>query len=347
MKRLTVLALAAIAVPAFADVTITAPAPNLKLESPFNLIATASPCSGQSIASMGYSFDSQSNTTIFSNVSSINVSASYSGLTLNATHTLHVKSWGSSGASCHTDVSFTAVANPTTTVPQNAVTVSGIQSNQNYTWKADYDTGTGGTNSSGTSGTTQLATSPSLSGDSRQFFTNYVDYGGERYYTSFGSDANAQNFLYDTWVYVSSATSSGGLANLEFDMNQVTSNGQTVIYGFQCDGWQGTWDYTENSGTASSPVDKWVYSTQPCNPANWATNMWHHLQVTYSRDANGNVTYHSVWFDGVEQDINATVFSSFALGWSPTLLTNFQTDGKTSGTGTIEAYLDNLTVTRW
>lgn len=343
MRNLTILAFATFAIPALADVTVTAPAPNLKLESPFNLVASASPCSGQSIASMGYSFDSQSNTTIFSNVSSINVFASYSGLTLNATHTLHVKSWGSSGASCHTDVSFTAVANPASTLPQNAVTVSGIQSNSSYTWHAADDTGTGGS----ASGTTQLATSPSLSGDSRQFFTNYSDYGGERYDTSFGQDANAQNFLYDTWVYVSSATTPGGLANLEFDMNQVTSNGQTVIYGFQCDGWQNTWDYTKNAGTASSYSDVWVHSSQSCNPANWTQNMWHHLQVSYSRDTGGNVTYHTVWFDGVEQDINATVFSSFALGWSSTLLTNFQTDGKTSGNGVIEAYLDELNISRW
>jgi len=345
MRKLCALALAGCAIPAVAAVTVTSPSQNGdKLESPFSLVASASACSGQSIASMGYSFDSQSNTTIFSNTSSISVSASYSGLTLGATHTLHVKSWGSSGASCTTDVTFTAVANPATTVPSNATVVSNIQSNQSFTWSASYDSGTGG--SSSTNGSSQLATSPSLSGDSRQFITNYYDDGGERYYTSFGQDQTSQNFLYDTWVYVSSATTQGGLANLEFDMNQVTSNGQTVIYGFQCDGWNGVWDYTENSGTPTSYTDTWVHSTQACNPANWATNTWHHLQITYSRDTSGNVTYQSVWLDGVEQDINATVPSSFALGWGSTLLTNFQTDGKTSS-GTIEAYLDELTVSRW
>jgi hypothetical protein len=94
-----------------------------------------------------------------------------------------------------------------------------------------------------------------------------------------------------------------------------------------------------------------VYSSQPCNPTNtvtWATNVWHHLQMTYSRDASGNVTYHSVWLDGVQQDINVTVPSSFALGWTPlgTLLTNFQTDGN-GASGIIETYLDELTVSRW
>lgn len=343
MRKLWILALGGLPLPALAAVTVTQPAPNLSLESPFNLVASASECSGQPIASMGYSFDSQSNTTIFSGVSSINVSASYSGLTLNTVHTLHVKSWGNKGANCTANVTFTAVANPAATLPQGAITVSEIQSNPNFTWKAQDDSGTSGT----ASGTTQLATSPSLSGDSRQTNTSYSGGGGERYDTSFGTDTSVENFLYDTWVYISSTSTPGGLMNLEFDMNQVTANGQTVIYGFQCDGYHGVWDYTENTGTASNYHDAWVHSTQACPiPHNWQTNMWHHVQVTYSRDGSGNVTYHSVWLDGAQQNINQTVFSSFALGWGSVLLTNFQVDGASSS-GEIEAYIDELTVSRW
>ena len=37
---------------------------------------------------------------------------------------------------------------------------------------------------------------------------------------------------------------------------------------------------------------------------------------TYSRDQYGSVTYGSVWFDGVEQDINQTVPSDFSLNWA-------------------------------
>jgi len=344
VKSAGILALAAFCAPAFAAVTVTQPAANSNLESPFTLVASASACDGQSIASMGYSFDSQSNTTIIY-ASSINVQASYSGLTLGTTHTLHVKSWGSSGANCTTDVSFTAVANPASTQPEGEITVSEIQSNPNYAWNAAYDTGTGGSGADQTNGTTEVVTSPSLSGDSREFLTNYYDDGGERYYTSFGSDETSENFLYDTWVYVSSATTPGGLANLEFDMNQVVSDGDTIIYGFQCDGWNNTWDYTENSGTPAKPVDTWIHSGQACNPGNWTTNTWHHVQITYS-DSSGNVTYQAVYLDGAEQVISATVNSDFSLGWSPTLLTNFQTDGKTAS-GVIEAYLDELTVSRW
>jgi hypothetical protein len=130
-------------------------------------------------------------------------------------------------------------------------------------------------------------------------------------------------------------------------MNQVVSNGQTVIFGFQCDGWSGTWDYTINTGTPEKPTDKWMHSPQSCNPRQWTTDTWHHIQLSYSRDNSGNVTYKSVWLDGVEQDINMTGPSAFALGWNPALLTNFQVDGATSTAGSATVYLDNLTVYRW
>jgi hypothetical protein len=81
--------------------------------------------------------------------------------------------------------------------------------------------------------------------------------------------------------------------------------------------------------------------------ANWSKDAWHHVQISYSRDDSGNVTYHSVWLDGAEQVINETVPSSFALGWQVGVVqTQFQMDGLgTSGSSTV--YLDNLTISRW
>jgi hypothetical protein len=136
------------------------------------------------------------------------------------------------------------------------------------------------------------------------------------------------------------------IANLEMDMNQVLANGQTVIYGVQCDGYSGTWDYTTNAGTPQSPVDQWLHSNAPCNVQNWSTQTWHHVQIQYSRDDSGNVTYQSVWLDGVQSAINATVPSAFALGWGQVLLTNFEVDGS-GASGSATVYLDDLTVYRW
>ena len=92
---------------------------------------------------------------------------------------------------------------------------------------------------------------------------------------------------------------------------------------------------------------RWLHSNQPCNPANWTKNTWHHIQISSSRDDSGNVTYNSVWFDGVEAPINQTVNSDFALGWSAgDLMINFQLDGHGSK-GTSKVYLDNMTIYRW
>jgi hypothetical protein len=210
-------------------------------------------------------------------------------------------------------------------------------------WKALYDTGTSGS-AGGATGATSIVDTPSLSGEAREFDTTYSGSGGERYDISFGHDTVSAHFLYDTWVYFGASVSD--VANLEMDVNQVMANGETVLYGFQCDGYTKTWDYTTNAGTPEIPKDEWLHSSAACNLQDWSVDTWHHVQVAYSRDDAGNVTYQSVWLDDVEQDLNVTVPSAFALGWGPTLVANVQMDGLgASGSSTV--YMDNLTVYRW
>lgn len=323
------------AVPAFCSVAVTAPLNGASLVSPFALTASATPCSSQRIAAMGYSIDSSSNTTV---VPSNSVQAQVTATP--GAHVLHVKSWGNKGASCVTNVAINIGKAPASSAPPaTAIKISGIHALP--TWKAEYDTATG---TGGASGVMSLVSGPSVSGTARQFIAAYTAFGGERFHVSFGADANAHNFLYDTWIYVAAPNSDIG--NIEMDMNQTAANGQTIIFGVQCDGWSGTWDYTTNAGTAQKPLDQWLHSNQSCNPRQWSTNTWHHVQMSYSRDDQGYVTYKSVWLDGAEQELNVTTFSSFALGWGPALLTNLQIDGiGASGSSTV--YLDNLSVTRW
>jgi len=120
----------------------------------------------------------------------------------------------------------------------------------------------------------------------------------------------------------------------------VMANGDTVIYAFQCSGYSKKWEYSGAGAT-------WVASSQSCNSSAWTTDAWHHVQIEYSRDGSGNVTYQTVWLDGVGQAINATVPSAFALGWQVGVVqTQFQIDGLgASGSSTV--YLDNLTISRW
>ena len=336
MKALYLLspALAVCAAPALAQVVVASPQNSARLISPFWLGATAKSCSSQAISAMGYSLDSSTSTTIVY-ATSINTSVNASL----GTHTLHVKSWGNLGASCVADVAITVVPSPVSSVPANATVSKEIQWWNG--WSAVNDTGSG----PGTSqGAMAMSSAVSLSGHARQFNTTYSNSGGERYYITFGTDSSPKNFLYDTWLYI--ASPSNDIANLEMDMNQVIWNGDTVIFGVQCDGYSNTWDYTANEGSATNFYDVWLHSGAYCNPRQWGTNMWHHVQAQYSRDSAGNVTYKSIWLDGVEQVINATVPSAFALGWGNAVLTNLQVDGL-GGYGSSTIYADHMTVYRW
>jgi len=323
------------------NVVVSSPANGATVGTPFSLVASGTLCQGQSIGAFGYSFDSSAST-IYVNGQAVNAQVSGPA----GSHVLHIKSWGPNNAACDTDLTVNIAAASTSTsgptIPSNAIAVQGIQNLG--TWTEAFDTGitTGGATSSGIMG---LVTSPTLSGSARKFVTTYSNYGGERYWANFGADTAATNFVYDTYIYLASPIND--IANVEMDMNQVMANGQTVIFGFQCDGWSMTWDYTANTGTIASPADHWLHSNQTCNPQSWATNTWHHVQVSYSRDNSGNVTYKSVWFDGKEQDLNDTAFSAFALGWGSSLITNLQIDGMTALPGTATVYLDKMTVYRW
>jgi hypothetical protein len=334
MKRFSLLLLVppVFAAPALADVTITSPTSGAEVVSPFQLTATASECS-RSISSIGYSIDDGSATIVKG--SSIDTKVA----SMTGAHTLYVTAYSREGAVCESSVAFVVVPDPISEVPSDALVFQGVQALSG--WQGVDDTAiTGGT----ASGTTQIVSSPSLSGSARQFSMQFTNYGAERYWVVFGSNTTVSNFLYDGWVYI--ARPSRSIGNLEMDTDQVLSNGDTVIMGFQCDGDNGTWDYTENAGTPTAPVDRWLNSQYGCNPRSWSTDTWHHVQATYSRDQEGSVTYQSVWFDGVEHDINETVPSDFSLDWATVLLTNFQIDGY-GAQGSATVYLDNLTIYAW
>jgi len=234
------------------------------------------------------------------------------------------------------DYLITAPKGPT--IPSNATSQKQVQLLPN--WRIKHDPGTPGSST----GSMAVVSDPSLSGEAQQFYTTFTGAGGELYSLSYGNDSGAKNFVYDAEVWIDAGSQ---IANLEMDNNQVIPNGDTVIYAFQCSGYANVWEYSSNAGTRTTPIVKWLRSSAPCNPANWTTNMWHHVQISYSRDEAGNVTYHSAWLDGVESPINQTVNSDFALGWAGgTLVTNFQVDGA-GASGSATLYLDNLTIYRW
>lgn len=326
------LAFVATAIPSFGGVVINTPGNGSTVNSPFSLSAFTSLCSGQQVSATGYSLDNSPATTIVQAPAiTTSVSAAPGG------HTLHVKAWGVSGSSCVTDVAITVATS--SAIPATAASNSGIQTLGG--WLAIHDGGTPGSSS----GWSAITNSPSRTGASRKFAMSYSYFGGERYSISFGDDESASNFILDTWVYIPSG--SDGLENLELDLNQVLSGGQTVLYGMQCDGWTSTWDVAVNKGTTYKPSNTWAHTSAPCNLRTWGKDEWHHVQLSYSRNDTGWITYKSASVDGNSHPINMTVLGAYNLGWAPTLVVNVQLDGATSGSGSASVILDDLIVNRW
>lgn len=326
----------AAATSAMAQVTIVSPTNGQQVSSPFTLNMWADSCSSLPVSAVGYSLDSSSNTSSWPTWYINGPVAAPGGW-----HTLHVKVWNNRGGVCVTDVSIdvSAGSGANSVIPSNAVKVSNIQAMGN--WIKIHDGGTPGWSD----GTTYVVNSPSMTGGARLFANEFNNFGGERYSAQFGDDTAAQNFFYDAWVYI--ANDANGFSNLEFDLNQTMGNGQTVIMGFQCNSWINRWDYSVNGGSPTQPNDTWLHSYAPCNVHQWGANQWHHVQIYFSHNSSGWVTYHSVWLDGQQQDLNFTVFSGYSLGWGPANVTNFQIDGDSSGTTWGNVYLDNITVYRW
>ena len=315
------------------DITVATPSNGATVSSPFTVSASTKTCASKPAVSMGYSIDSG---TAVIEPTSFGAAVSASA----GTHVLHVKCWGQ-GVADQVLLNIN-VAQPTTskgpTIPSYAYVQQQIDLLPG--WRIKHDPATPGT----ATGSMTLVSDPTLTGQTEKYYTTFTNAGGVLYSNTYGHDTDSTNFVYDVHVYL---TADSVLSNLEMDNNQVTRNGNTIIYAFQCSGYSGVWEYTENSGTVDAPKAHWLKSTAPCNPSKWTRNTWHHIQISTSRDDSGNVTYHSVWFDGVEQPINQTVNSEFSLGWAlGALVVNFQVDGiGTSGSSTI--YVDNLKMSRW
>ena len=322
-----------VAAAAISDITVTTPSNGATLSSPFTLTASTKTCASKPAVSMGYSIDS--GTAVIEPTSFSAAVSAPSGA-----HVLHVKCWGQGVADQKllniNVVQPTASKGPT--VPSYAYVQQQIDLLPN--WRIKHDPATPGT----ATGSMTLVSDPTLTGQTVKYLTKFTDAGGILYSNTYGHDTDSKNFVYDVHVWL---TADSVLSNLEMDGNQVIRNGDTIIYGFQCSGYSGVWEYTENAGTLEQTKAHWLKSTAPCNPAKWTRNTWHHIQISVSRDDSGNVTYHSVWFDGQEQPINKTVMSEFSLGWAlGALVANFQVDGLgASGSATI--YVDNLKMSRW
>lgn len=255
-------------------------------------------------------------------------------------HTIHFKSWTTHGVCPVVSTSFKVSGitqgptAPASSIPSYAKSSAKLDGKY---WAYERD---GAISGSARGSTVYPAYTPSWD-SARKFYMTYSRRGGVRWHQSFARDSYATHFIYDTYVYL---TDPSQVANVEMDMNQVRSDGATVVYGTQCSTYSKTWEYTYVSGGTH-----WRSSNIPCNPRTWKAKTWHHIQIAYHRNNSGDVTYDWVNLDGGHHVFyKATAFSSEKLGWAlGTLLVNFQLDGYNTGSGSITAYIHSMKVFRW
>lgn len=178
----------------------------------------------------------------------------------------------------------------------------------------------------------------------KQFNMAYSARAGVRWSVNIANDPNAENFVYDTWIYIPDVSQ---VANLEMDTNQVTAAGNTRILGFQCSHYDHAWDYTL-SKLSTGGSWHWVASKVACDPTLWTAKTWHHIQIVGHFDSNDVSYYDGVWFDGAYSAIGGSGATGYALGWSKgSVVINFQIDGLATGNGSTSVSASQLTIYRW
>ena len=358
-RRLALFVLAAVAGAVFAqaafasNITIASPLSGATTTSPIRVKAHNVGCNGLTPTAFGFSIDNSTTTTMGATANDLdfqNVSVS------TGKHLIHYKAWIHGGICPVVDEPITVAAaagtggsgtgssgsgssgsgSVSSSIPSYAVASADLDAASN--WQGEHDSGTPGSSK----GSTVFPAITPVYDDAREFYMTYSGRGGERWHNSFRNDSTSTHFALDTYVYV---VNPDQLANLELDLNQVMSNGQTVIFGTQCSTYSGTWEWTyyANGGF------HWHASNVPCKTINWTKNTWHHIQIGFHRDNSGYVTHDWVEFDGVRSAFTgASASSAKALGWAKgSQILNIQMDGYSKSSGSIKAYFHKTTFYEW
>ncbi|HEV3151534.1 MAG TPA: hypothetical protein VGY94_11290 [Acidobacteriaceae bacterium] len=346
LSALAVLATAVSVQAAFAaNITVASPVSGTTTQSPLLVKAHNVGCNNLAPVAFAFSVDNSTSTTWAATAYDIDVTNTSMST---GTHTIHFKAWTTAGICpiVNSTVTIAAAAAPPPdgssgsgtpiSIPSNAIASADLDTATN--WAYEHDTGTPGSSR----GSTLFPATTPVYDDAREFYMTYSGRGGERWHDSFANDSTSTHFVLDTYVYV---VNPDQLANLELDLNQVMSNGETVIFGTQCSTYSGTWEWTYYGG--GSP--HWKASNIKCDPRTWAANTWHHIQIGFHRDSTGYATHDWVVFDGTQSTFSgAAAGAAKSLGWyKGSMIMNVQMDGFNKTSGDVTAYFHKITFYRW
>jgi hypothetical protein len=333
------------------DITVGSPVNGVQISSPALIRAHNTGCDGVPPSSFGYSIDDAKG--IVMGETAYDIDVTHQAIPA-GTHTVHFKSWTSRGECPTVNTTFKiaatvepkagatvepkaeTVATTSPSIPSNAISSGDLDSSSK--WTEAHDGGTPGSSK----GSTVYPASTPLYDDARKFFMTYSDQAGERWSNTFIHDTVSTHFVLDVYIFLPNPSE---VKNIEMDINQVTSNDETIILSTQCSGEIGQWEYGDSVGSH----DHWKSTGIKCNPAEWSANTWHHVQIGEHRDTGGFVTHDYVILDGDYHAFNnATLESAHFLDWGKgDLNTQFQIEGSSSKSGSVTAYIHKLTIYRW
>ncbi len=175
----------------------------------------------------------------------------------------------------------------------------------------------GGTNNAAVYWMAQNQTSPSLTGNSTEFYISASKpYADVLFWKKIGAQDAATHFTWDFWVYLDNA--SYYAQALEYDLFQFT-HGVEYMFGSQCDYASGHWDVWNQS------TNKWVQSPVACHK--FTPKVWHHIVWQYHRTTDTKMHFDSLTVDGVYHAVNMTEPSGpMPSGWTDNMGVQWQLD---------------------
>ena len=311
---------------AFAGVVVSSPTPGATVGSPVHVVASAS--GSLPITAMAVYVDNNlayqgSGASIDTN---INAAA--------GSRYLVVQSWDSAGNVQKTPMTINVSTSTSGgTVPATAKVYSNIDQMSGWS-NCGACAGPGGNGATVPYSMTQGRSSPSLDGNSTEFWLGgSTPYAAALWWKQLGANNGASNFVYDLYFYVKNPSAPQAL---EFDLNQ-SANGKKWIFGTQCD-YKGhkDWDVWDTANHV------WVKTGIACTPP--VAYTWNHLVLQFQRTSNGMAKFVSVTLNGKTSYINRSYWPQGS--GVQELNVAFQTDGNSSATN-YSVWVDKIKMSAW
>lgn len=342
--------LCALALPAFAGVTVNSPSNGATVGSPVHFVASASsPACSKGVSAVGI-YTSPGVLAYVVNGSSLDTYVSMAG----GTQYPVVQEWDNCGWSATTQITINVGSAPANNGSGGGKTFYNLQHSGGWNGYAllppnfPICSSCTSTGSNVSWSWVQNVSSPSMDGMSTKSSYNggYTQWADILWNNHLVGDFSSQglpdfsktlvpslhNFTYDVYFWIGNTSNSQAL---EFDINQFVG-GKSYIWGHECriDGGH-EWD------TWSNPGQHWVASGIPCNPK---SNAWNHLTIQVQRTSDGHLLFKSITLNGNTATLNRYDTPTNTNWYGVTV--NYQMDSDYYKTP-YPVYLDKFTFSAW